>query len=266
MRRQKNKILAIGLVGTALSVGALFLSWLIDDQYKNKESAAKLPDVSYQEEGPEPEAVRIKYKLIAKNRLADFPEDGGVIKSIPSKEEAEIKAEDFSELVSKDIKEPLTIFVGDSRTVGLKSAANDTSIYIAKVGEGYNWYKESAEKLLVDTLNENADKNITVIFNLGVNDLDNAGKYAGAVNRLSSEYPSVTFKYLSVNPVEETTVTNIDIEKFNSTLQVMLDRNIGYIDSYTYLLADGFSTSDGLHYTDSTYKKIYDFTRSEIGG
>ena len=37
-----------------------------------------------------------------------------------------------------------------------------------------------------------------------------------------------------------------------------------YIDCYSYLVKKGYSTHDGLHYTASTYKKIYNFVVSKV--
>jgi len=39
----------------------------------------------------------------------------------------------------------------------------------------------------------------------------------------------------------------------------MLADNIDYIDTYSYLIAEGFNTVDGLHYTADTYKNIYEY-------
>lgn len=156
----------------------------------------------------------------------------------------------------------LTIFIGDSRMVGMDNAVDDDSIYIAKVGEGYNWYKEYAEEILEKTIESNSDKSLSVIFNLGVNDLEDAQKYVAAVNELSAKYSNVRFSYMSVNPVGVTTITNEQIKIFNNTLQTMLDNKVNYIDTYTYLMAKGYNTVDGLHYTDETYRVIHDYVKS----
>ena len=40
--------------------------------------------------------------------------------------------------------------------------------------------------------------------------------------------------------------------------------DIIYIDTYTYLTKNGYSTRDGLHYDNKTYKSIYSYIRKEI--
>ena len=186
---------------------------------------------------------KIKYVFTDMKPLASIP-DNETIKEISYEPEE---------------KESLTIFVGDSRTVGMEQCIDDNSIYIAKVGEGYEWYDTYAKDVLEEVLEANSEKDLSVIFNLGVNDLDNADKYVSAINELAEKYPAVELSYMSVNPVTKTTVSNEQIQAFNSTIEKMLADNIDYIDTYSYLIAEGFNTVDGLHYTADTYKNIYEY-------
>ena len=174
--------------------------------------------------------------------------------------------ESYSDITTREESFPeQIIFVGDSRTVGMDLAIDDNSVYIAKVGEGYEWFKGEAEGELKEVIRNSSDKSLTVVFNLGVNDLSNANRYAEEVNRLSDNYPNIRFVYASVNPVKEkASVSNDDISAFNRTICTQLSRNIRFIDSYSYLIDSGFESPDGLHYTNDTYAKIYEYITAQL--
>ena len=60
---------------------------------------------------------------------------------------------------------------------------------------------------------------------------------------------------VSVNPITKYgTLSNQKIEQFNTSLQKL---SLPYIDTYHILMATGFTTTDGLHYSADTTKKIY---------
>lgn len=154
------------------------------------------------------------------------------------------------------------IFVGDSRTVGMEYAVNnDDYTWICEVGKGYYWLKEN-----IDQVDDYAQPGTKVIINLGVNDLGNASKYVELINSYVDLWTSegIEIYYSAVTPVGDTTVTNEQIESFNETLQAGLDSRVTWIDSYTYLLENGFSSSDGLHYNNATYKNLYNYYISVI--
>ena len=156
------------------------------------------------------------------------------------------------------------LFVGDSRTVQLEMAVGDTDkAYIAKVGEGYSWFKNTA----LAEIQEYAGNGTTMIINFGLNDLANASKYISLINSYIDVWDAagITVYYSSVTPVGSyPTVTNAQIEKFNSRLQSELDSRIKWIDSYSYLTQTGFNTADGLHYDKSTYQNLYSYYMSVV--
>ncbi len=158
------------------------------------------------------------------------------------------------------------ILVGDSRFVGQKSSGQTDSktTYIAKSSQGLSYLKEQAE-----AMKKQDSKNTAFVINMGVNDLYNASNYVSYINDLAKSYKGSIY-YLSVNPVDENkekqngySVKNKDIESFNKTLKNGL-KNVTYLDSYSYLQKKGFSTSDGVHYTNQTYKDIYNFIKNNI--
>lgn len=155
-------------------------------------------------------------------------------------------------------------WVGDSRTVGLGIVKGISSKCIAKVGEGYSWFISSAEATLKKKLK--ADPDATVVFNFGVNDINNISKYISRYRKLMAAYPKAHFYFLSVNPIDSKYtagyVSNSKIKAFNKKLKAAFPQN--YIDTYTFLVNDGFSTVDGLHYTTSTYKLIYNYVLKKV--
>ncbi|SFB88288.1 SH3 domain-containing protein [Butyrivibrio sp. YAB3001] len=156
------------------------------------------------------------------------------------------------------------LFVGDSRTVQLEMAigSNDKA-YIAKVGEGYSYFKNTA----IPAISEYAGNGTTMIINFGVNDLKNASKYVKLINDNIDEWTNagITVYYSAVTPVGSCqSVSNSQIESFNSTLKEGLDARVHWIDSYSYLQQVGFNSSDGLHYNKDTYKNLYSYYMAVI--
>lgn len=141
-------------------------------------------------------------------------------------------------------------WVGDSRTVGLSSITNIDCT--AKVGAGI-------ELLRSNIYNITSLRGNNIIFNLGVNDLHNVNSYLEIYNSLPEEFLANNNVFvLSVNPCNcDYEYLNDDIEYFNETMKNGLRSDISFIDSYTYMIENGFYTSDGLHYINSTYSDVY---------
>lgn len=156
------------------------------------------------------------------------------------------------------------LFVGDSRTVQMQMAVGSTDkAYIAKIGEGYSYFRDVA----IPAIAQNAGQGTTMIINFGVNDLANAKKYANLVNANIDAWinAGITVYYSAVTPVgSNASVSNAQIEAFNTTLKDNLDPRVNWIDSYAYLSQTGFSSSDGLHYNKDTYKNLYAYYMSVI--
>ncbi|MCR5101274.1 MAG: SH3 domain-containing protein [Butyrivibrio sp.] len=169
----------------------------------------------------------------------------------------------LGDYLSEELSGMPYVFVGDSRTVQMGSVIGGTSnTYIAKVGEGYSWFTSTA----LSQISQYAGAGTSLIINFGVNDLYNADKYISLINSYIDEWTDAGIKvyYASVNPVEDTTVTNEEIDSFNQTLKSGLDSRVTWIDSNSYLKNVGYSTTDGLHYSNSTYRTIYSYYMSCI--
>ena len=155
------------------------------------------------------------------------------------------------------------VWVGDSRTVGLGQAKGISSKCIAKVGAGYSWYTSGALAQLKKKLK--SKPTATVVLNFGVNDVANISSYITAYRNLIKKYPKAHIYIMSVNPIDSKYsgyVTNSKIKAFNKKMKTAFSAR--YIDCYSYLVKNGYSTHDGLHYTNSTYKKIYKFVLGKV--
>ena len=110
------------------------------------------------------------------------------------------------------------IFVGDSRTAGIQatlkkqmssSVTNGVS-FVANPGKGLSWFRDTGYAQLIEEIDKTeGSKPIAVIFNLGVNDLGNAGNYVSYMTSIASTLKSKNCKlfYMSVNPINSTMIT-----------------------------------------------------------
>ena len=156
------------------------------------------------------------------------------------------------------------IFVGDSRFVGMSTAVRYDDLYIAQVAIGYNWFCDTA----IPELDTVAVPGAKVVINMGVNDLENAGRYAALINENMDRWTAagLTIYYMSVNPVIDgkSYATNAMIESFNAKLQETLDPRVYWIDTYTPLMESGVQSPDGVHYRDETSRLIYEYCRKAL--
>ena len=161
------------------------------------------------------------------------------------------------------------IFVGDSRTVQLEMAVSynrSKTVFIGESGMGYQWFSDTAVYQVDGQL---GPYDSAIIINMGVNDLADVKQYAKLVNRKAAEWKlrGAAVYYSSVTPVNDgqTTVTNAQISEFNETLKELLSADVYWIDSYSYLMNNGYTATDGLHYDKATYKALYAFYHTIVG-
>lgn len=184
-------------------------------------------------------------------------DNGNIIKKDNDIVSMSIETEEIEEI--ENISEGY-LFVGDSRFVGMNNVCNikkiDNYFVVAEVGKGYDWFVSEAQAQIDSIISNNVDiEKWNMIIGLGVNDLNNKEKYVSLYKELSEKY---TLYIMSVNPIEyHSWITNSQIEEFNLSINSI--ENTNYIDSYNYLIENGFSTSDGLHYDNNTYEKIFSF-------
>ena len=110
-------------------------------------------------------------------------------------------------------------------------------------------------------------KDTAIIILMGVNDLDNYKKYVSYINENVHSWKSNGSRvyFVSANPCEgKHEYLNTKIEAFNSYLKSNLSSDVIFIDTYSYLLDDGYHTTDGLHYDKSTSRAIYNYIKSKV--
>ena len=148
-------------------------------------------------------------------------------------------------------------WIGDSRTVGMSYSVSIDCL--AKVGEGIAFFRRNYDQIC-------KIRNKTVIINLGVNDVYNSRAYIDLYNGLPSDFlDNNKVIVLSVNPCSGGySYLNNSIVTFNNALAAGLDSRITFLDSYSYMMRNGFVTTDGLHYTSATYVDIYNFVYDSL--
>lgn len=175
------------------------------------------------------------------------------------------------------------VIVGDSR-MWLIDVSRDklnipsNIIFDAESGARIDWlHNKGIYKLEEIIKNMNSNYKYSVIFNLGVNDLDSdsdveeiAREYFDTYKKIIVNNKNISFYFLSVNPIDDVTIyekfskynkrTNKKIEKFNNYFNHRLKKedlsNAKYCDSYNNLK---FVLPDGLHYDLDTDKRIINY-------
>ena len=158
------------------------------------------------------------------------------------------------------------VIIGDSRTVHMKLAVGDNGhTWSCKSAMGLKWLKSTG----VPNVESKITNGTAVIILMGVNDLYNTNNYIDYIYQKANEWNAKGAKtyFVSVNPINEATYSgfkNSKIETFNNNMQTNLT-NVTYIDTYSYLITHDISfTSDGLHYKNSTSKKIYELIQEAL--
>ena len=159
------------------------------------------------------------------------------------------------------------IFVGDSRTVGMRNAMADLPdecVYVGESGEGFNWFDETGRDLMRNAIKDHPG--MPVVLNLGVNDTSSLRDYLIEYRTFAEVFPDTDFYFMSVNPVTEDSVhvTDEEIVTFNNALKAAFPST--YIDTYSWMKKDGFESVDGVHYSEETYRDIRNFAFEWIFG
>lgn len=191
-----------------------------------------------------------------------------------------LSVNDFSAKLN-DISLNKVVIVGDSRMEFIYNKKDKLDIptnfiFDAKSGATIDWLIDTGEPKLREIL-DNRDTNYKyhVVFNLGVNDLNDdvvsktiANDYLNIYKNIINDYPDINFYFLSVNPIDEDIIydyfpgkrTDEKIEMFNAYFGIYVqnvnDKRIKYCDSYNRL---DFNLPDGLHYDDETDQQIIDY-------
>lgn len=184
-------------------------------------------------------------------------------------------SDDEGNLDNKVNKKSNSIFIGDSRTVGMFNCVDKKSneFSIAKGGAGYSWLNGTALTELKTTIKGKEDSYI--IINMGTNSgltENEANQYAQLYNKIATDYPNSQVVAVSVTQIDVNTaksngmysgisLTSDSVNKFNGYLKNKLDSKIKYCDVYSKI-ASTYKTLDGVHYDCNTYKDIYNAINS----
>lgn len=158
------------------------------------------------------------------------------------------------------------IWVGDSRYVGMQIYQQEDDVFLSKSEMGYEYLLEQQSAIAAEVTPDSV-----VIVGLGVNDMYlGTDGYATTVNYMADTL-GCQVCYMLVNPVDEIAeqvtsyhVLNQTVDRFNEEIVTKLSSAVKVIDTNSYLWTQNFQTIDGLHYTNETYKLIYDYIRSEL--
>ena len=183
------------------------------------------------------------------------------------------------------------LFLGDSRTVqmyanktgnwttcnyssgGVHEVGND--IYVAEGAQGIDWMKSTG----IPVATRFFQRGTAIVILMGVNNVcwdgctDNsadkaAQMYLDYINSNASTWKKngSSLYFVSVNPCDGAKYEKMNptIVRFNEQMKSGLDSSVGYIDTHSYLINNGYQTTDGLHYDKETYDKIYDYIKSKV--
>ena len=105
-----------------------------------------------------------------------------------------------------------------------------------------------------------------VVINLGVNDPEHYKQYVETINAKAAEWAGRGARtYLvSVNPVWENPYTTQEqVDTFNANVPGMLS-GVTWIDTSSWLNANGYRLLDGLHYDAPTYVNIFNLIMGSL--
>lgn len=176
-------------------------------------------------------------------------------------------------------KSSTSIFIGDSRTVQMYAHLNNSwaganfssggvhvvsnDVYVGEGSMGLKWMKSTG----IPAAQSYFKNGSAIIILMGVNDLSNYDNYLSYINSNASLWKKngSSLYFVSVNPCDGSYKhMNDNIERFNKIIKDGLSREVGFIDTYSYLVKNGYKTVDGLHYDKSTYMMIYNYIKSQV--
>ena len=176
------------------------------------------------------------------------------------------------------------ILIGDSRFAywTLQRISLDPGdILIAKGGEYFTWFRDTAVPQLTGILD--ANPNYDVIINMGINDCANnirggtlyfTPDYIAIINDLYVRYPTTAFYFASIGPIRangiypsvygnikaEDLQLYIDIFNYAMRTQCMAE----YIELGEYLYEGTPTFVDNVHYDAATDQVIYTFIKEHV--
>lgn len=125
-------------------------------------------------------------------------------------------------------------------------------------GIGYDWMIETGLPKIRSIQSSHTEiKSWVILSALGINDMENINQYLRTYRSLAK---TTNLWLVSINPTEgrsEPQYNNVCINAFNKRLQTV--SGVTYINSHDYLVNKGYSTKDGVHYTELCNWDIYSY-------
>ena len=201
---------------------------------------------------------------------------------VTTEEETTISSTDYASLTELYANEK-RIWMGDSRFVGLSNSVktSSTDVFISKGAQSFDWFRDEGVPQLMQELNKDPER--IVIINFGLNDCANncagwreyfAEDYVELINQLTVTYPNTRFCFASVGLIDGSYTSRSGqkmsaaqigafVDDFNTKMYVGCVAE--YIDLCEYLIRDGYTTVDGVHFNAETNKKIYNYCVAKAG-
>ncbi len=155
------------------------------------------------------------------------------------------------------------IMIGDSRCVQMQEAVGGGGCsWICENSKEITWFQEKA----IPWADPSVGRGTKVVINMGVNDPEHYLKYVEVVNAKAAEWVGRGAKvyFVSVNPVWENPYTTQEqVDTFNANVPGMLS-NVRWIDTSSWLVANGYRLVDGLHYDGPTYVNIFNLIMGSL--
>ena len=187
---------------------------------------------------------------------------------------------------SNSTKGTKTIFVGDSRTVGMCGYGSSglyngntcrDYITVSQVGKGSSWFKNTAVSAVNELLKKDTNNKYNIVILLGTNDAGsksgdettNVNTYTSELKKLADgDWKNHNIIFVSVPPIGQTSlnVTQTQINTFNNKMKTnisgMNKGNVSYCDITSGLDLNG-KMGDGVHYSKEGYDLVYNQIKSK---
>lgn len=176
------------------------------------------------------------------------------------------------------------LVLGDDFVTGMKKVGqNDNNKKIINFeeskGAGLTWVKSQED--ITRGFAKGKSKKRAIVFVNGFNEVSNPYKvedyiayytkfYEEYVKKENGKEEDTTIYVANIPPIDEAKYKNKINDKiliWNTQLKAGLPEEIKYIDVNRKMTEDGFKTlPDGYHYTDTSYKKMFDYVLTKVGG
>lgn len=177
------------------------------------------------------------------------------------------------------------IYVGDSRIKELKTyngseefrkygEKEDKCYYIYSDNANLKWFTEDGKNQVQSILDKNPYTTFRIVISLGMFDFDKIDDYLSTYENLAKTTWKKQRLYIdSINPIDEEkmekagkysriNINTTKINDFNKQLNQSIANynltNLKYINTYGELTNTGFETTNGINYTNDTYKTFHE--------